>query len=99
MSRGLGILQHKIVELLETQPERRLSRRDIDTVLVEGGHHPSNVRRALRGLRRMRRIGLSEGRSLDDSFVSLPPPPRPVSDDEVFALLAKVDGANAEVKR
>jgi hypothetical protein len=100
MSRGAGLVQRKILKLLEAQPDRRLSRRGIDAVLVEeDGHDPSNVRRALRGLRRMRRVGLSEGRSLDDSFVSLPSPPRPVSDDEVFALLAKVGGASAEVKR
>ena len=100
MSRGPGRVQRKIVKLLEAQPDRRLSRRDIDAVLVEeDGHDPSNVRRALRGLRRVRRVGLDEGRSLDDSLVSLPSPPRPVSDDEVFALLAKVDEANAMVER
>jgi hypothetical protein len=100
MSRGPGRVQRKIVKLLEAQPDRRLSRRDIDAVLVEeDGHDPSNVRRALRGLRRVRRVGLDEGRSLDDSLVSLPSPPRPVSDDEVFALLAKIDVANAEVER
>jgi hypothetical protein len=100
MSRGAGLVQRKILKLLERQPDRRLTRRAIDAVLVgEQGHDPSNVRRALRGLRRTRCIGLDEGRSLDDSFVSLPSPPRLVSDDEVFALLAKVGGANAEVKR
>jgi hypothetical protein len=99
MSRGPGRVQRKILELLETQPDRRISRRGIDAVLVgEDGHDPSNVRRALRGLRRMRRVGLDEGRSLDDSLVTLPSPPRPVSDDEVFALLAMVGEANAEVK-
>ncbi len=100
MSRGPGRTQRKIVDLLEAQSDRRLSRRDIDAVLVdEDGHHPSNVLRAIRGLRRLRRVGLSEGKSLDDSFVSLPSPPRPVSDDEAFALLAKANRANATVER
>ena len=36
MSRGPGLLQRKILELLETQPDRRLNRRDIDAVLVGG---------------------------------------------------------------
>jgi hypothetical protein len=96
MSRGPGRLQRQIVELLKAQPDRRLSRRNIDAVLVERERHDSsNVLRAIRGLRRMRCIGLSEGRSLDDSFVSLPPPAKPVSDDKVFALLAKIGEANA----
>ena len=100
MSRGPGIVQRKILELLERQPDRRLNRRDIDAVLVEEeGHDPSNVRRALRGLRRTRRVGLYEGRSLDDSRVILPSPPMPMSDDEIFALLAQINEASAEVKR
>ena len=99
MSRGPGIVQRKILRLLERQPDRRLNRRGIDAVLVEEGHDPSNVRRALRGLRRTRRVGLYEGWSLDDSLVTLPSPPRPMSDDEVFALLAQINEASAEVKR
>jgi hypothetical protein len=100
MSRGPGLVQCKILELLERQPDRRLNRRDIDAVLVEEeGHDPSNVRRALRGLRRTRRVGLYEGRSLDDSRVILPSPPMPMSDDEIFALLAQINEASAEVKR
>jgi hypothetical protein len=100
MSRGPGLLQRKILELLEAQPDRRLNRHEIDAVLVvEEGHDPSNVRRALRGLRRTRRVGLYEGRSLDDSLVTLPSPPMPMSDDEVFALLAQINEASAEVKR
>jgi hypothetical protein len=100
MSRGLGIMQRKIVKLLEAQPDRRLNRREIDAVLVgEEGHDSSNVRRALRGLRRTRRVGLYERRSLDDSLVSLPSPPRPVSDEEVFALLAQINEASAGAKR
>jgi hypothetical protein len=99
MSRGPGLLQRKILKLLERQLDRRLNRRDIDAVLVgEDGHDPSNVRRALRGLQRIRRVGLFEGRSLDDSLVSLPEPAKILSDDEVFALLAKIGEANAEVK-
>jgi hypothetical protein len=100
MSRGPGIVQRKILKLLETQPDRRLNRRDIDAVLVEEeGHDPSNVRRALRGLRRMRRVGLYEGRSLDDSLVSLPEPAKILSEEEIFALLAQVNEASAEVKQ
>src|SRR5688500_5689487 len=99
MSRGPGRVQRKIVELLETQPDRRLNRREIDAVLVvEEGHDPSNVRRALRGLRRTRRVGLFEGRSLDDSVVSLPEPAKILSDDEVFALLAQMSEASAGAK-
>jgi hypothetical protein len=100
VSRGPGRAQRKILKLLEAQPDRSLSRRDIDAVLVdEDGHDPSNVRRAIRGLQRMRRVGLAKGRSLDDSLLTLPSPPRPVSDDEVFALLAQINEASAEVKR
>jgi hypothetical protein len=100
MSRGPGLVQRKILRLLETQPDRRLNRRENDAVLVgEEGHDPANVLRALRGLRRTRRVGLYEGQSLDDSLVTLPSPPRPMSDDEVFALLAQINEASAEVKR
>jgi hypothetical protein len=50
----------------------------------------SNLRRALVSLERMGHIILEEGRTLDKSYVSLPPPVEPLSDEVISQLLAQI---------
>jgi len=96
VSRGPGCLQRQILRRLEATSERRLSRRALEEVFVDGaGCGSSNLLRAIRGLVRMRRISLHEGPDLDRSHVSLPRPAERISDDEVFALLARAADAEA----
>jgi hypothetical protein len=68
----------------------RLSRRALEEILVEEGRYgSSNVLRAVRGLARMRFVSLHEGPNLDQSYVSLPPPAEPVSDELAWKLIAE----------
>ncbi len=91
LSRGPGRLQRAVIAELGASDGLRLSRRSLEETLVtRDGHDPSNILRAIRGLARTRRVALSEGRSVEDSFVALPSPARtPLSDDEIRALLAE----------
>jgi hypothetical protein len=90
MSRGPGVLQRSVMKRLEAAPERRLSRRALEEIFVEEGRYgSSNVLRAVRGLARMRLVSLHEGPNLDQSYVSLPPPAEPVSDELVWKLIAE----------
>ena len=96
MSRGPGCLQRRILRRLEATPERRLSRRALEETFVAGaGHGSSNLLRAIRGLERMRFVSLHEGPDLDRSHVSLPRQAKRISDDEVFALLARASNPEA----
>ncbi len=91
MSRGPGRLQRHIVEHLESVPGGRLSRRALDEFFVDGaGYGSSNLLRAIRGLERMRRVSLHEGPDLDRSFVSVPLPAEPLSDEFIDRLLAEL---------
>jgi hypothetical protein len=100
LSRGSGRLQRRILELLEQSPERKRNRGELDEVLVGNEEFdPSNVLRAIKGLARKHHVGFDDRRRKKDSVVSLPSPPRPVSDHEVFAILRQIKDASAEAKR
>jgi hypothetical protein len=76
---------------LEAAPERRLSRRALEEIFVEADRYgSSNLLRAIRGLVRMRLVFLHEGPNLDQSYVSLPLPAEPVSDELVWKMLAEL---------
>jgi hypothetical protein len=101
MSRGPGRCQRRIVDLVAASAERRLSRTQLEAVLVhQEGFTESNVLRAIRALARDWHIGFSDTRRKNESFVSLPPKPKPLSEDEIFALLAeKANHCNAKEER
>ena len=91
LSRGSGRLQRRILELLEQAPERKMSREELEGVLVEvEGFDPSNVLRAIKGLARQHRVSFTDRRHKGDSMVSLPRKVWRISDDELSALLAKI---------
>lgn len=93
MSRGPGRLQRLVLKRLQETPERRLSRRELEKIFVDQGRYTSsNLLRTIRSLERMRRLSLLEGRSLDDSFVSLPRRVEPVSNELLSQLLAELGG-------
>ncbi len=91
MSRGPGRLQRLVLKRLQETPERRLSRRALEEIFVnQAGYGSSNLLRAIRGLERMRRAYLHEGPNLDRSYVSLPRPVEPASEELVARLLAEI---------
>lgn len=93
MSRGPGRLERRIIELLENAPERRLSRLELEEVLVaEEGYDPSNTLRSLRRLHRARLVGLLDARHKRDAMVCLPRRVEPVSEARVSELLAGLGG-------
>jgi hypothetical protein len=93
LSRGNGRLQRRILELLEQSPERRMSRKELDVVLVGiEGFDPSNVLRAIKGLARKHRVGFDDRRHKKDSVVSLPRKVSVITDEELFELLAQAAG-------
>lgn len=95
LSRGPGRCQRRIVELLEGSPERRLSRVELDAVLVEAeAYDPSNVLRAIRGLARDGLVIFRDERHKTTSFVRLPPKIEPVPENVVYQLLAEIGGRN-----
>ncbi len=94
MSRGPGRLQRSIVEHLEAAPEGRLSRRELQRIFVDqAGYEPSNLLRAIRGLKKMNYVYLYETPNLDSSHVSLPrPAAERINEEFLFSLLAKLGG-------
>lgn len=90
MSRGPGRCQRAILAQVEAAPAGKLTRRELEEVLVEKGYSRSNVLRSTRALVRLRLLRLREGSSLETSVVSLPPPPEPVSDARLSDLLAEI---------
>ena len=93
MSKGNGRLQRRILGLLEQSPERGMSRKELDCVLVGiEGFDPSNVLRAIKGLARKHRVGFEDRRHKGDSVVSLPRQDRRIPEEELFQLLAKTGG-------
>jgi hypothetical protein len=60
MSRGAGRLLRRVVTILEQVPERAMSRKDLDDVLVVEGFFPQNTLRAIRSLARRHLVHLKE---------------------------------------
>jgi hypothetical protein len=68
-----------------------MSRRALDEHFAGHGRYTaSNLRRALVSLERMGYVSLQEGPNLDQSYVRLPPPAEPLSDEVVAQLLADI---------
>jgi hypothetical protein len=94
MSRGSGRLMRRIVEIVERAPERAMSRKDLDDVLVVEGFFPQNTLRAIRSLARRHMVHLKDGHSRERSFVRLPREVRVFSEDEITEILKQIGGEN-----
>ncbi len=91
MSRGPGKLQRRILQRLHRAPDGRMSRRALEERFAGHGRYTSsNLRRALVSLERMGYVSLTEGPNLDQSYVHLPPPVEPLSDEVIAQLLAEL---------
>ena len=91
MSRGPGKTQRRILDRLHRVPEGRMTRRDLEKRFTgHGKYTSSNLRRALVSLERRGHIILQEGRTLDESFLALPPPVEPLSNEVLAQLLAEI---------
>jgi hypothetical protein len=86
-------LQRRILELLEQSPERRMSRKELDVVLVGiEGFEASNVLRAIKGLARKYHVGFQDRPHKKDSVVSLPRKVSVFTEEELSELLATIGG-------
>jgi hypothetical protein len=92
MSRGAGILMRRVVTILEQVPEREMSRKGLDDILVPEGYFPQNTLRAIKSLARRHLVSLSDGASREKSIVRLPREVRVLSDDEIADLLKEIGG-------
>jgi hypothetical protein len=91
MSRGPGQLQRRVLERLHKVPGGSMSRRALEERFAGHGRYTSsNLRRALVSLARMGYVSLQEGPNLDQSYVRLPPPAEPLSDEVISQLLAQI---------
>lgn len=86
---GPGRCQRRVLELLERATGHALDREELDAVLCDReGYDRSNVLRAIRSLERRRLVRFKDAHQKRDATVKLAPPPTPVSDEELTALLA-----------
>jgi hypothetical protein len=92
MSRGSGRLMRRIVEIAEGAPEGKLSRKDLDEVLVAEGYFPQNIPRAIRSLARKHLVSLKDGHSKETSVVRLPQKTRVFSEDEIAEIIREIGG-------
>jgi uncharacterized protein Smg (DUF494 family) len=92
VSRGSGRLMKRIVEIVEGAPERAMSRKDLDDVLVVEGFFPQNIPRALRSLACRHLVALKDNHTKERSIVSLPRKVRYFSDDEIAEILKEIGG-------
>jgi hypothetical protein len=93
LSRGSGRLQRRILELLEQSPERKLSRKHLDEVLVGlEGFDESNVLRSIKSLARRRYVIFEDAHRKENSFVRLLPKREPISESWIFEVLAQIGG-------
>lgn len=91
MSRGPGRCQRRVIELLENAPGRQLSRAVLEEVLVAAeGYDASNLLRSLRRLERAHLVSFRDERHKRDAIVCLPREVEPVSEGNLFKLLAKL---------
>jgi hypothetical protein len=91
MSRGPGALQRRVLDRLHRAPEGCMSRRALEERFSGHGRYTSsNLRRALLSLERMGHIILEEGRTLDQSYVALPPHDELLSDQVISQLLTEI---------
>jgi hypothetical protein len=92
VSKGSGRLMRRVVTLLEQAPQREMTRRALDDLLVAEGFFPQNTLRAIRALTRRRLVFLRDGSSREESIVRLPQEVRVLSDDEIAAILREIGG-------
>ena len=79
--------------MLKKAPERRLSRAEVEEVLVAGeGFHESNVLRAIRGLTRENLVTFKDRRRKANSVVELLLEVEPVPEAKLAELLAELGG-------
>lgn len=92
MSRGEGLLQKRILGLVEKAARRGdepPTRRDLEDRLGREGHRSDNVLRAIRGLSRAGLVEYREARFPSNCVVRPPRPFKPFSDEEILAMLAE----------
>jgi hypothetical protein len=82
----------RIVEIVEGAPERKMSRKDLDEVLVTEGFFPQNTLRAIRSLAGRHLVHLKDSHSKERSFVRLPQKVRHFSEDEIAEILKQIGG-------
>ena len=92
MSRGSGRLMRRIVDVLEKAPDRALTRKALDGVLVAEGYFPQNTLRAIQALSRRRLVSFKDSSSKETSVVRLPREVRLLSEDEIAEMLKEIGG-------
>jgi hypothetical protein len=92
MSKGSGRLMRRVLEIVEGAPERKMSRKDLDEVLVAEGFFPQNTLRAIRSLARRHLVHLKDGPGRENSVVRLAQEARVVSDNGIAELLKEIGG-------
>jgi hypothetical protein len=81
------------LDLLDQSPERKMSRKHLDEVLVGlEGFDQSNLLRAVRSLARHGDVVFKDGHRKEDSFVRLPPKREPIPESWVFEVLTQIGG-------
>jgi hypothetical protein len=86
-------VQRRILELLEQSPERKLSRKHLDEVLVGlEGFDESNVLRSIKSLARRRYVIFEDGHRKENSYVRLLPKIEPMPESWIFEVLAQIGG-------
>ncbi len=91
MSRGEGLLQRRILRLVEKAVQRgdgSLTRRELEDHLEPEGYRSDNVLRALRGLSRAGLLEYREARFPSNCTIR---PPKPIffSDEAIMAMLSE----------
>ena len=93
LSRGSGRLQRRVLAVLEQSPERKMSRKQLDEVLVGSeGFDESNVLRSIKSLARRRYVIFEDGHRKESSYVKLLPKREPISEDWLFEVLRQIGG-------
>lgn len=87
VSAGPGRLQRRIVEVAEAAPNRSMTRRELERILIAEGYDRSNLLRAIKGLADRRLVYVREGHTLDESRVYVPEPVQVISDEQIAELL------------
>lgn len=91
MSRGPGRCQRRILKLVSGSPRKRLDRRQLEEVLVGEGYTESNILRAVRGLARDGYVRFADEHCKADSYVSLPPETKRLTEEEIGELLKEIN--------
>jgi hypothetical protein len=91
LSRGSGRLQRRVLAVLEQSPERKMSRKQLDEVLVGSeGFDESNVLRSIKSLARRRYVIFEDGHRKESSYAKLLPKREPISEDWLIEVLAQI---------